>query len=386
MNGKVSYRMKLLYKIMRQDPDSREGIISATSLLGIIVNILMASIKVIIGLLSSSIAIISEGVNNASDVLTALLTLIGTKLAGKHPDEKHPFGYGRIEYLTSLVVSVLILITGIEMLESSIKLIFSPGELSISYVTLVIVALSAVVKYFYGVYAVKMGKKASSGALEAVGMESKNDSFVSILTIVSALAFLIFHVSIDAYVGAITSLLIIKAGYEVLRDTISELIGRPGEEELAEKLYKEIRSTDGIINAVDMMLHNYGPEAWSGSVNVEIDHNKTVGDFYQFIHELQLRIMREYNVVMVFGVYAVDNDHEYTKELRNKIATYIREKENVKSFHAVYLEPGTDRLYCDLVVDYNLRDWDELREDFGNYMKELYPDKELILTIETDFV
>lgn len=378
--------MKLLYKIMRQDPDSREGIISATSLLGIIVNILMASIKVIIGLLSSSIAIISEGVNNASDVLTALLTLIGTKLAGKHPDEKHPFGYGRIEYLTSLIVSVLILITGIEMLESSIKLIFNPGELSISYVTLVIVALSAVVKYFYGVYAVKMGKKASSGALEAVGMESKNDSFVSILTIVSALAFLIFHVSLDAYVGAITSLLIIKAGYEVLRDTISELIGRPGEEELAEKLYKEIRSTDGIINAVDMMLHNYGPEAWSGSVNVEIDHNKTVGDFYQFIHELQLRIMREYNVVMVFGVYAVDNDHKYTKELRNKIATYIREKENVKSFHAVYLEPGTDRLYCDLVVDYNLRDWDELREDFGNYMKELYPDKELILTIETDFV
>lgn len=378
--------MKLLYKIMKADPDSREGIISATSGLGIIVNILMATVKVMIGLLSSSIAIISEGVNNASDVLTAVLTLVGTKLAGKHPDEKHPFGYGRIEYLTSLVVAVLILITGVEMLESSIKLMFNPGELSISYITLIIVAASAVIKYLYGVYATKMGKKASSGALEAVGIESKNDSLVSIITIVSALAFLIFHVSLDAYAGAITSFFILKAGLEVLKETVSELIGRPGEHELAEKLYKEIRSTDGIINAVDMMLHNYGPEAWSGSVNVEIDHKKTVGDFYQFIHELQLKIMRKYNVVMVFGVYAVDDDHEYTKELRSKIAAYVRDNDNVKSFHAVYIEPGTDRLYCDLIVDYKLKDWDELRRDFGDYMKELYPDKELILTLETEFV
>lgn len=378
--------MKLLYKIMKADPDSREGIISATSGLGILVNILMATVKVVIGLLSSSIAIISEGVNNASDVLTSVLTLVGTKLAGKHPDEKHPFGYGRIEYLTSLVVSVLILITGIEMLESSIKLIFHPGELTISYITLIIVAVSAVIKYIYGVYAIKMGKKVSSGALEAVGIDSKSDSIVSIITIVSALVFIIFHISLDAYAGAITSLFIIKAGFEVLKETIGELIGRPGEEELAEKLYKEIRSTDGIINAVDMMLHNYGPEAWSGSVNVEIDHKKTVGDFYQFIHELQLKIMREYNVVMVFGVYAVDNDNEYAKELRNKIATYVRGKENVKSFHAVYLEPGTNKLYCDFIVDYKLKDWDELRHDFGDYMKELYPDKELILTLETEFV
>lgn len=378
--------MNLLYKLFRQDPDSREGMIATTSGLGIIVNIFIALTKVVIGLLSSSIAIVSEGINNASDAMTSVLTLVGTKLAAKHPDEEHPFGYGRIEYLTGLVISVLILVTGIEMLISSVKLIFNPEELSISYITLLIVAVSAVIKFFLGIYTIKMGKKADSSALEAVGLDCRNDSFISVVTILSAVVFLVFHVSIDAYVGALTSFVIIKAGLDVLMDTVSELIGRPGEQELASKLYKEIRSTDGIIAAADMMLHNYGPDTWSGSVNIEIDHNKTVGEIYQFIHRLQLKIMHEYHVTMVFGIYAVDNDHDYMKQLRKKIGSFVKTHEHVKSFHAVYLEPGTNLLYCDLIVDYSLRDWDALKKEFKDYMLALYPDKQLELTIETEFV
>lgn len=378
--------MRFIYKLFRQDPDSREGVIAATSGLGIAVNVLIAVVKVIIGLLASSIAIVSEGVNNAADALTSVLTLAGTKLAGKHPDEKHPFGYGRIEYLTSLVISGLILFTGIEMLISSVKLVFHPEELSISVISLIIVAVSAVIKFFLGVYTIKMGKKTDSGALEAVGLESRNDSFISVITIVSAVIFLIFHISIDAYVGIFTSLIIIKAGVEVLAETVSELLGRPGEKELASKLYREIRSTDGILNAADMMLHNYGPNAYSGSVNVEIDHSKSIGEAYQFLHELQLRIMHEYNVTMVFGIYAVDNDHEYIRELRKTVGKFVESREHVKSFHAVYLDPHSNLLYCDLIVDYALRDWDALGAEFKKYMKAYYPDKEIRLTIETEFV
>lgn len=378
--------MKLIYKLFKQNPDSRDGIIATTSGLGIAVNILIAAAKVIVGLLASSIAIVSEGVNNASDALTSVLTLVGTKLARKHPDSKHPFGYGRIEYLTSLVISILILVTGIEMLTSSVKLVFHPEELSISYLSLTIVAVSAVIKFFLGVYTIKMGKKAGSGALEAVGQDCRNDSFVSVVTILSAVVFLVFNRSIDAYAGIFTSLIIVKAGLEVLKDTISELLGRPGEKELATKMYNEILKTDGIIGAADMMLHNYGPDAYSGSVNIEIDHNKTVGEIYQFIHKLQLRIMHEYNVTMVFGIYAVDNDHEYIRELRKRIAQFVSSTEHVSSFHAVYLEPDTNLLYCDLIVDYDLRDWDMLEKHFKDYMKEFYPDKEITLTIETEFV
>lgn len=386
---KISERrqiMQFIYKLFRLDPDSRDGIITATSGLGIAVNLLIAALKVVVGTLASSIAIVSEGVNNASDAATSVLTLVGTKLAGKHPDEDHPFGYGRIEYLTSLIISVLILITGFEMLTSSVKLVFHPEELSISTLSLVVVAVSAVIKFFLGLYTMKMGKKASSGALEAVGIDCRNDSFFSVVTILSALVFLLFHLNVDAYVGIFTSFIILKAGLEVLKDTVSDLLGRPGEKELASKLYKEIRSTEGILNAADMMLHNYGPDAYSGSVNIEVDHSKSVGEVYEFLHDLQLRIMHEHHVTMVFGIYAVDNDHDYIKALRKTIGQYVKNTDHVKSFHAVYLDPNSNKLYCDLIVDYALRDWDALRVDFTAYMAEHCPEKEMELTLETEFV
>lgn len=378
--------MKFIYKLFKQDPDSREGIIAVTSGLGIFVNIALALIKVFIGLLVSSIAIVSEGVNSAADAMSALITLIGAKLAQKHPDEKHPFGYGRIEYLVSLVIAVLILVTGIQMVISSVKLIFHPEELSVSYVALAIVAGTAVIKFFLGIYTIKMGKKADSSALIGVGMEGRNDSFASVITILSSLIFLIFHVSVDAYAGILISLLIIKAGFDVLKDTISDILGRPGEHELAVQLYREIRKTDGIISAADMMLHNYGPDAWSGSVNVEIDHNKTVGEIYQFLHKLQLHIMHEYQVTMVFGVYAVDNEHTQIKELRKRIGEFVRTHEHLKSYHAVYMDEKDHKIYCDFIVDYKLQDWEVLRETFTEYIAESYPEYEVELVIETEFI
>ena len=378
--------MNLFYKLFKQDPNTREGIIVTTSGMGILVNLLIAVTKIVVGLISSSIAIISEGANNAGDALSSVMALIGAKLAKKHPDEKHPFGYGRIEYLCGLVIAVVILVTGIELLIGSAKRIFHPETLHISYIALVLVALSAAVKFFLGNYTVRMGRKVGSTALEAVGTDCKTDCFASIITIVSALIFLVFKWNVDAYAGVITSLLLIKAGVEALRETLGEILGRPGDKELAAKLYKEIRSTDGILAAVDMMLHNYGPEAWSGSVNVEIDHKKTVGEIYQFLHELQLRIMHEYHVTMVFGVYAVDYDGEYMKELRKTIAGFIRKQEHVKSFHAVYIDQRSDTIYCDFIVDYELKNWEGLKKEFEQYMAEKYTGKEVVLTIETEYV
>lgn len=378
--------MNFLYRVLKQDPESREGIITTTSALGIIVNLVVASAKVIFGLIAHSVAIVSEGVNNAGDVLSSALTLVGTKLAGKHPDEKHPFGYGRLEYLTGLIVAVIILLSGYEVIKSSIERIISGETPSMDWVSLIIVAVTAVIKLALGTYTQKMGKKAESSTLEAVGVDCKNDVLVSIATIVSALVFILFGWNIDAYVGIIIGLLIIKAAFEIVSDTVGDLLGKAGDEELANALYKKIRATDGIIGAVDMMLHNYGPDRYSGSVNIEIDHAMSVGEMYQFVHQLQLDIMHEYNVVMVFGIYAVDNDNEEIREVRKTITSFIRAQEFVKSYHAVYLENGTDNLYCDLIVDHKLRDWDAMEEEFLSYMKEKYPSKNVILTLETEFV
>ena len=225
--------MRLLYKLLRQEPGSRDGVVAATSVLGIIVNVLIAALKVAIGIFASSIAILSSGVNNATDALTSVLTLVGTRLSARRPDARHPFGYGRIEYLTSLVIAGLILVSGFEMLESSVELIFAPAEMRISYLMLGIIAVTAVIKYFLGVYMIRTGKKVDSGALVAVGLEGRNDTFVSLVTLLSAAVFLLFGWDIDAYAGVFTSVIILKAGFDVLRETVSELLGKPGQEELA---------------------------------------------------------------------------------------------------------------------------------------------------------
>ena len=364
----------------------RNKVIIRTSVTGVVVNVAIAAVKIVAGLLASSIAILSEGVNNAADALTSVLTLVGTKLAGRHPDAKHPFGYGRIEYLTGLVIAAIILVSGFQMLSEAVKHVFNPEPLAISYVSLGVVAVSAVVKFALALYTIARGKAASSEALVGVGLECRADSYVSVVTIATAVLFLLTGISIDAYAGIVMALVIIKAGVEVGLKTMSELIGRPGEKELAAKIYALVRQTPGVVGAADMMLHNYGPGAWSGSVNVEIDHAKSVGEVYAFLHELQLRIMHEEKVTMVFGVYAVDNDHEESKRVREAVLEYVRQQEHVKSFHAIYLEPGTNRIYCDLIVGYGLKDWDALREDFTAYMKDRFPANEIALTIETEFV
>ena len=378
--------MKLLYKLLRQDPGSREGAVVTVSALNILVNLISAAVKVVIGMAVSSIAIVSEGVNNATDSATSLITIVGTKLSAKHPTEKHPFGFGRIEYLTSLLIAVLILFTGAELMESSIKLIFEPQEMSISYVTMAIIAVSAILKLLLGTFTIKEGKRVDSSSLAALGTECRSDSVVSVITLVTALVFLVFRVNLDAYAGIIMALIVLKAGLEVLRQTLSDLLGQSGEKELAQELYRIIRAEPLVLNAADMMLHNYGPDAYSGSVNVEIDHSKTVGEVYAALHELQLRIMHEKHITMVFGIYAVDKDHQKIRQLREQVAAFVREQEHVTSYHALYIHPNGRDIYVDLVVDYDLADWDALRREFTDYMAARYPEKHLELVIETNYV
>ena len=347
---------------------SRQERIIRTSLIGILVNLLIAAVKIVIGTLASSIAIVSEGINNATDAGSSFLTYVGTKLSGKHPDEKHPFGYGRIEYLTGMVVGILILYAGISML------------------MVLIVAGTAVTKFCLGMYTIKIGKSVESEVLLAVGEDGRNDSFFSGLTILSSVIFLFTGFSLDAYAGIVFSFVVIKSGVDALKNTASDLIGRSGKEELARQLYKEIRATDGVISAIDMMLHDYGPDRYSGSVNIEIDHKRSIGEVYEEIHRLQLRIMEEYHVTMVFGIYAVDEDTSSVVDIRRYIGKFVRVNEHVKSFHALYLSKGTNTLYCDFIVDYALRDWEGLRKSFTDYMKKQYPEYEISLTIETEFV
>ena len=378
--------MQFLYTLFRQDPESREGVILTASGLGILVNLLSSAMKIVIGLAVSSIAVVTEGVNNAADAASGILTIVGTKLAAMHPTEKHPFGYGRIEYLTSLVIGGLILYAGLEAFTGAVDGIFHPYTVELSFLITGLIGVSAVIKLFLGTFLIREGKRIDSGSLVAVGKECRTDCIVSVLTILATLVYLLFDLSLDAWAALITSLFILKAGGEVLKDTVSELLGKPGDKALAQELYRVIREEPMVLNAADMMLHNYGPDAYSGSVNIEIDCGKTVEEVYSRIHALQLRILHEYRVTMVFGIYAVNNDREALKEMRSYIARFVREREHVRSYHALYIDPKNNDIYCDLVVDYGLRDWEALEAEFRAYMHERYPENRLEVVIETEYV
>ena len=378
--------MPLIYRIFRQDPQSREGVIVTASALGIVVNLFFSASKIIVGWLSASFAIVSEGINDAADAMTSVLTLVGIKLAKKHPNEKHPFGYGRMEYLFGMIIAVVILVTGVEILFNAVRLILRPETLRFSAAALGVEAVSAVVKFCFGGYTIRKGGETGSHSLQAVGAECRHMSLLSLVTIASAVIYLTLHVSVDAYVACLIGVMVLWEGGEVLRETASEMVGRPGEKELAEQLYREIRGTEGILNAEDMMLHNYGPEAYVGSVNVELEHSRSVGDAYRMLHRLQLKLRDTYRVEMVFGVYAVDNDHSEIRAMRTLIGSFAAEHPHVESFHAVYLSPDARQLYCDFVVDYQLRDWEGLQEEFRQYMQQHCPDKEIHLTVKTRFV
>ncbi len=378
--------MNSLFPSIFQTGGSRETVITRVSALGIGVNLLIALVKIAAGAAASSIAILSDGIHSATDAAASALTIVGVKLSGKKPTRKHPFGFGRLEYFTNLLVAVLILFTGYELLTGAVALIWEPQELQISVLSLVLVAMSAVVKYLLGVYTIRKGREVDAQSLIGIGSECRGDAFSSLITIVSAGVFLLFRFSLDAYAGIATSLLILKAGLEVLLATLADLLGRPGDEELAATLYRQIRATPGILNAADMKLHNYGPDAWSGSVNIEIDQGRSVGDMYQQIHALQLQIMEEHHVTMVFGIYAVDNKTEESRAMRREIAAFVRSRGEIISYHALYHDKAAGQIYCDFVVEYGDFDWEKIRQDFSAYMQERYPGQQVKLVIETEYV
>lgn len=378
--------MGLIYNLFKLEPGSRQAEIISASVLGVVVNLVIASVKIGIGLAVSSMAIVSEGINNSADAASSLLTLIGTKLASMKPTAKYPFGFGRIEYLTSLIIGCIILVAGSELMLNAIKRMQAPKEMEISLVTLGIIAVSAVIKLFFGNYLIKIGERASSSALVAVGNEGRDDCIASVINICCGLAFIYKGYNLDAYASFFISCMILKGGYEVLKETLNKILGESGSRTLADEVYKLVRQEPCIVNAADMMLHDYGPDSYSGSVNIEVDHKKSIGEIYKAIHALQLKIMYEYNITMVFGIYAVDNDNPELRLMRQRLAEFIRNHDHIISYHALYIDQSNKDIYLDLVVDYDLKDWDGMREEFTAFMAGYYPNQKLELVMETQYV
>ncbi|MBQ8095127.1 MAG: cation transporter [Clostridia bacterium] len=376
-------------KILKQNlqvEDSREKTIVRTSIIGIIANVFLAAFKAVIGAMTNSIAIVLDAVNNISDAGSSLITIVGTKLAGREPDKKHPFGYGRIEYLSAMIISVIVLYAGVTSLTESVKQILHPETPEYTPVSLIIVGVAVVVKILLGRYVKRVGEKVHSDSLVNSGEDATLDSIISASTLVAAVIFMAFGISLEAWLGAVISIVIIKSGFEMLKDTISQILGESGNVELAKSIKQTVLSFPDVEGAYDLVLNNYGPDAWNGSIHIEVPDTYSAAQLDQLIRDIQMAVYAEHHVILTaIGVYSVNTKDENVIAVRKKVQEIISSHKYVTQMHGFYLVPEQKSMRFDIVVSFDAKDrhavYNEVIADVG----KAFPGYQLQAALDTDF-
>ena len=365
---------------------SREKTIVKASVIGIIANVFLAGFKAVVGLMTNSIAIILDAVNNISDAGSSLITIVGTKLANKEPDKKHPFGYGRIEYLSAMIISVIVLYAGITSFVESVKQIIHPETPDYNAVSLVIVAVAVAVKILLGRYVKGVGVKVNSDSLINSGEDAALDSIISASTLVAAGIFLIFHISLEAWLGAIISVVIIKSGTEMLRDTISQILGERNDKELAKEIHDTIMSFPDVQGAYDLVLNNYGPDTWNGSIHIEVPDTYSADQLDQLIREITMKVIHEHQVILTaIGVYSVNTKDEEIIRAKRQVEEIIFAHKYVRQMHGFYLLKDQKTMRFDIVISFDAKDRRAVCSEVIADVQKSFPDYELQVAMDTDF-
>ena len=368
----------------KQKTSDREKIIVRTSIIGIGANILLVIFKTIVGLAANSIAVVLDAVNNLSDVLSSIITIIGTKLAGKKPDKDHPYGHGRAEYMSQLIVAGIILYAGITSGVESAKKIISPEIPDYSAISLIVIGVAVFVKLGLGLYVKAMGKRAGSGTLEASGTDALFDSIISASVFASAVIFILTGVSLEAYVGLIIAVFIIKSGVEMIKDAVDDMLGRRPDAELTEALKKEINSAEGVRGVYDLIVHNYGPHRYLASVHVEVCDSMTADEIDQMTRQIQRTVFEKHNVIMTaVGIYSVSTGDGEKKQMRSQLRKLVMSHEGVMQFHGFFIDEKSKSMSFDIVIDF-AADREKIYQDILREVQQQYPDYQVMITLDND--
>ena len=333
----------------------REGLIVRTSVIGIITNILLAAFKAAVGLISHSIAVVLDAVNNLSDALSSLITIIGTKLSAKRPDKKHPLGYGRIEYLTALVVAALVLYAGVTSLVESVKKIIHPETADYSIVSLVIIAVAVVVKLLLGRYVKAQGRKANSAALEASGADASFDAILSASVLLSAIVFLLWGLSLEAWVGVVIAGFIIKSGLEMITDTLDDILGKRAEAELTGKIRRAVLEEEAIRGVYDIIVNDYGPNKNTCSLHIELPDFMTVDQVDVITRHLQNRVLDAAGVIVTgVSVYSYNTKDDEAAAIRGRVTGIVLSHDWALQLHGFYADTVNKTLRFDVVMSFDV--------------------------------
>ena len=363
----------------------RDQVIVRTSIIGILANLFLAGFKAFVGLVSGSIAIVLDAVNNLSDALSSVITIIGTKLAGRRPDRDHPFGHGRIEYLSAIIISVIVLYAGVTSLIESVKKIISPTTPDYNAAGLIIIAVAVLVKLLLGRYVKGVGEKVNSGALVDSGKDAMLDSIISASTLVAAGIFLLTHVSLEAWLGAVISLVIIKSGIEMLQESLSQILGERADAELTKAIKRTVAQFPGVHGAYDLVLHNYGPNTMIGSVHIEVDDSLTADRLDVLEREIAQAVIEKHRVILAgIGIYSVNTGSDFAAQVLGDVRRIAMSKDYVLQLHAFYLDEARKQIRFDVIIDYAAPDGASIYHGIVEEVRQRYPGYEVIVTYDVD--
>ena len=369
----------------RKKADDRQRSIVRTSIIGILSNLVLAGFKAAVGLLSNSIAIVLDAVNNTSDALSSTITVVGAKLAGRPADKQHPYGHGRYEYLSAAVIAVIILYAGITALIESIKNIFHPETPEYSWVTFVVVGSAIAVKIALGLYFRAAGNRYDSDALSNSGTDALQDAVISASTAVAAGVYMIRGVSLEAYLGVIISGFIIKAGIEMIRETISKILGERPDRELSLAVKDTICETEGVLGAYDLVMNSYGPGRWLASVHISVPDTWSADKIDTVSREITDRVAEKNKVFLTaVGIYSHNTANDEIKKIRSEITELVVSEEFVIQIHGFYCDTEKKKIRFDVVLDFTAPDKKALLEKLYKRIELIYPGYDVLIQPDTD--
>ena len=365
--------------------NNREKVVVKTSIISIVSNIVLAGFKAFVGLLANSIAIISDAINNLSDALSSIITIVGTKLAGKAPDKNHPYGYGRIEYMTSFLVSAIVLYAGATALIESVKKIIKPETTDYSLITLIIIISGIVVKFILGIYVKKKGKQVNSDSLVASGSDAFNDALLSISVLFSAVIYIFLKFNIEAYVGVLLSLFIIKSGVELIKESVNNILGVRVESVLARNIKKEVVKQEEVMGAFDLVLHNYGPDKYLGSIHIELPDTLSVAEVDKISRKISKNIMKKYGVILhTIGVYSVNTKDKNIVNIHKNIRKIVFSYNGILEMHGFYLDVDDKTISFDIIIDFKVKDREQVYKNIYNEIQKEYSEYKINITLDVD--
>lgn len=364
---------------------TRSRQIIRTSVVGIITNVLLAGFKALVGLLAHSVAIVLDAVNNLSDALSSVITIIGTKLSVRPADKEHPFGYGRVEYFTAIIISAIVLTTGITSLVESVKKIINPTQPDYTTITLIVIIAAIVTKLVLGWYVRKQGQKLESDALIASGSDALFDAVITLATLISAGIMLIWNVSLDGYLGVIISAVIIKAGIEMLSSPITQLLGASVSAELTRQIKSEILEQEGVQGVYDIIVHGYGPNLSIGSLHISVPDTMDAHQIHGLTRKISEMMMSRHGIVMTVGVYAIATGNNRHAELQKEVVQTLSKQEHVLQVHGFYYYESEDCVSVDVVPDMTVTDDEAFVNLLTEKLKPILKDTPVSIVIDHNY-